>query len=146
VNDHHERWILDHLVQLCRDEVQVLRFSAGHVTDPRVRSLLGALANERDHFADALVPHVQRLGGSRPFGRGSRLGAAHRRWLEFRDRWFGLSDRDLLKRAERDERRTLSSLERALAGLLSPLTRDLIETEHAGVERASRRMRALLAL
>lgn len=144
---HDERWLLDHLVTLCRDESQLLRDAIGHVTDPRVRTLVAELADQRARFADDLLPHAQRIGGgSASLSEGSWQGALHRRWLAVRDRWLGRSDRAILTEADRDEERAISMFGHALeGGLLSPQARALIETQRAETRLARDRVRSLLA-
>ena len=63
MSDHDERWVLDHLIGMCRDEEQTLRFAATHVGDGKLRALLGELAEQRAQFANDLLPHARRLGG-----------------------------------------------------------------------------------
>ena len=65
--DHNERWVLNHLIEMCRDEELTLRFAAEHVTNPAVRTLFGDLASRRAEFAAQLVPHAERLGGTDSF-------------------------------------------------------------------------------
>ena len=76
--DHDERWVLNHLIEMCRDEELTLRYAADHVKDPSVKTLFVELASQRAQFAADSVPAC-RAARRRPGGRrhGSR-GAAPR--------------------------------------------------------------------
>ena len=57
MSDHDERWVLLHLIEMCRNEERALRFAAEHISDHGVRDLLEELATRRGAFAEELVPH-----------------------------------------------------------------------------------------
>src|SRR5262245_11358071 len=82
--DHSERWVLNRLIEMCRDEELSLRYLADHVHSPEVKTMLLGLADRRANFATELVPHAQRLGGFEPHD-GTARGAWLRRWRALRD-------------------------------------------------------------
>ena len=141
--DHNERWVLNHLIEMCRDEERALRFAAEHVTDQGVRTLFGELASRRAEFADQLVPHAQRLGGA-DAADGTTRGALHRRWVAMKDTLLGHNERTFIQDAESLERDALSTFEHALEDLLPPTTRDLVEQQCAELRKSHDRVRALL--
>ena len=146
MSDHDERWVLDHLIALCRDEEQTLRFAASHVADEKVRVLLGELADQRAKAADDLVPHAHRLGGgTADVSEGTWHGAMHRRWMAMKDSLLGHSQQSMLSEAERGEQNTVRSFEEALGGMLPPTVRDLVEAQYMQAQAGRDRVRALIA-
>lgn len=141
--DHNERWVLNHLIEMCRDEELTLRFAAEHVTNQSVRTLFGDLASRRAEFAAQLVPHAQRLGGS-DASEGTTRGALHRRWMAMKDVLLGHNEQTLIQDAESRERDTLSTFEKALDDLLPPTSRDLVEQQCAELRKSHDRVRSLL--
>jgi uncharacterized protein (TIGR02284 family) len=140
--DHNERWVLNHLIEMCRDEELSLRFAADHVKDQSVRSLLVELGSERARFAAELTSHVRRLGGT-VASDGTMRGALHRRWLATRDALLGYGERDLIAEAENGEREALTTYEHALDDMLPPTTRDLVERQTAQLRTSYVRVRSL---
>jgi uncharacterized protein (TIGR02284 family) len=141
--DHNERWVLNHLIEMCRDEELTLRFAAEHVANPALRTLFGDLASRRAEFAAQLVPHAQRLGGA-DSSDGTTRGALHRRWVAMKDVLLGHTEETIIQDAETIERDTLSSFEQALEDLLPPTSRDLVEQQCAELRKSHGRVRALL--
>ena len=45
--DHSERWVLNHLIEMCRDEELALKYAADHVKDPSVKKVFEELAAQR---------------------------------------------------------------------------------------------------
>lgn len=141
--DHNERWVLNHLIELCRDEELALRSAADHVTDTTVRALFVELASRRAQFAAELTPHAQRLGGAEASD-GTRRGAMHRRWVTVKDVLLGHSERAFIEDAASLERGALATFEEALDEMLPPTTRGLVEQQCAEVRMSHDRVRALL--
>jgi uncharacterized protein (TIGR02284 family) len=147
MSDHDERWVLDHLIALCRDEEQTLRFAATHVADDKVRSLLNELAAQRAQAANDLLPHARRLGGgSDEISEGTWQGAMHRRWMALKDSVMGHSERSMLSEAERGEQNTVKNFEDALGGRLPPTVRDLVEAHYVQAQAGRDRVRSLMAM
>ena len=141
--DHSERWVLNRLIEMCRDEEQSLRYLADHVKDPVMKELLGGLAQRRAAFAADLVPHAQRLGGFEPHD-GTRRGVWQRRWRALRDSIVRQNDRARIAEAEQEEQRVLAMYGGALDQILPPGTRELVEHQAAEVRRAHGEVQALL--
>src|SRR5258706_10155790 len=78
--DHNERWVMNHLIEMCRDEELALRYAANHVKDASVKTFFVELASQRAQFAADLLPHAQRLGGAEAADRTTR-GTLHRGWM-----------------------------------------------------------------
>jgi len=147
MSDHDERWVLDHLIALCRDEEQTLRFAASHVGDEKVRAILGELANQRAQAANDLLPHARRLGGgSAEVSEGTWQGAMHRRWVSMKDSLLGHSDGAMLSEAVRGEQQTVKTFEDALGGMLPPTVRDLVEAQYVQAQAGRDRVRAMMTI
>jgi uncharacterized protein (TIGR02284 family) len=141
MSDHDERWVLLHLIEMCRNEERALRFASEHISDHGVRDLLDELATRRAAFAEELVPHAQRLGGSAIDG-GSR-GSLRQRWTALKGALLGHKEEALIRDAEQMERQTLTTFEHALDDLLPETTHDLIEKQCAELRMSYARVRSL---
>ena len=137
-----ELGVLNHLFETCRDGERGFQFAAQHATDLEVRELFTSLARQRGSFADELGPHVHRLGGEANTA-GSRAGAIHRGWMNFKDAISSQPDEMLLSEAERGERAALSAYAEALDGILPPTVSDVIERHHAAIRDAYARIRGV---
>jgi uncharacterized protein (TIGR02284 family) len=144
MRDRNERWLLNHLIELCRDEEQTLRYAAARVKDASTKELLTELASARAKFADDLVPHAQRLGGA-DAGAGTALGAMGRRWAMLKDKLVRPTDSRMIAEARHAEDRVLATYTHALDDILPPTVRDLVEGQLAEIRRAHGRVQALTA-
>jgi uncharacterized protein (TIGR02284 family) len=142
--DRDERSLLNHLIEMCRDEARTLRFAAEHVEDPGVHAIFEQLAADRGRFADDLLRHAQRLGGADAHD-GTTRGALHQQWLAFKHALVGSSEKTMIAEAANVEHQTLVTFEQALADLLPPTARDLVEQQCAQVRQGHQRMRSMLA-
>ena len=142
--DHNERWVLNHLIEMCKDEELALKYAADHVQDPSVKTLFGELASRRAQFAVDLLPYAQRLGGAEA-GDGTTRGTLHRGWMAMKDALIGHSDRRMITEAEHEEDLALAAYENALNGTLPPTARDVVERQSAEIQLTHDRMRALLS-
>lgn len=142
--DHNERWVLNHLIEMCRDEELALRAAADHVRNPAVKTLLVELASERGRFASDLLPHAQRLGGADATD-GTARNALHRRWMTVKAALFKSDDQAMITEAEHSEALALCAYEEALEDMLPPTTRDLVEHQCDEIRRTHDRVRGLLA-
>ena len=142
--DHNERWVLNRLIEMCRDEEESLRYLAQHVQNDAMRTLFTELADRRSRFASELVPHAQRLGGFEAHD-GTPRAAGHRRWRTLRDSIVRKDDRSRAAEAEQEEQRVLTMYGGALDQILPPGTRDLVETQAAEVRRNHDQVQALIA-
>ena len=141
--DHNERWVLNQLIEMCRDEELALRYAADHVQDPSIKTLFVELASRRAQFAVDLLPYAQRLGGAETAD-GTTRGALHRRWMAIKDALAGHDDRREISEAEHGEDLTLTTFEKALDDILPPTARDVVERQSAEIRLAHERVRALL--
>jgi uncharacterized protein (TIGR02284 family) len=142
--DRNERWVLNHLIEICRDEELTLRYAADHVKDPSVKALFVELASRRAQFAADLLPHAQRLGGGEAADHTTR-GALHRRWMAIKGALVGYRDRAMIAEAEHDEDLALATYENALDDMLPPTARELVERQRAEIRLAHDRLRAFLS-
>src|SRR5688500_11384188 len=78
-----ERAVLNHLIETCRDAERGFRTAAEHVNRAQLRTLFLKLAAQRRQFADALLPHAQRLGGAH-VSDGTTTAAVHRAWIHLK--------------------------------------------------------------
>ncbi len=140
--ERSEHVLLNHLVETCRDGEHGFRHAAAQVKDPGVKALLLELAEQRARFASELLPHAQRLGGDAPQD-GTRAAALHRSWMNLKGMLSGHSDAAIVTEAERGDSYTVSAYQEAVASMLPPESRDLIEGQFAAVRQAFDKLRAV---
>jgi uncharacterized protein (TIGR02284 family) len=139
----NEHRLLNHLIELCRDEALTLHLVASCVRNEAARTVLEEMAVARAKFAADLLPHAQRMGGDGA-GVQTRRGAWHRRWLAFKRRVTGGSDRSMLTAAEHAEGHTLAVYSRTLNDLLQPLARDVVERQQDELRADKERVHKLI--
>jgi uncharacterized protein (TIGR02284 family) len=140
----NEREVLNELIVTCREGVRGFRWAADHAQDPELRALFLEIAEERRQYMASLRPHAQRLGGDSE-GDGSQAASLHRAWMAIRNRLTPDHDHAILMEAERGERAALTAYEDAINGMLPPESRDLIQTQQAGIQNACERLHARAA-
>jgi uncharacterized protein (TIGR02284 family) len=141
--EHKERSVLNHLVETCRDAERGLRVAADMVESPETRRLLLGLAEQRRTFADELLPHAQRLGGAAMVD-GTAAAALHRVWLQIKARVADDRDNAVLQEAARGERYAVHAYDDAVADIIPPDVRDLVEAQDLGVRVARRLVSGLV--
>lgn len=137
-----ERDVLHHLIDLCMDGERGFRAAADHVSDPTLKSLFTDLAAQRKHFAEELLPHLQRLGGP-PDAAGTNAGSFHRRWMALKGFVPGRHDHHIVGEAERGEHAALDAYEDALSGMLPPTVLELIESQRDAIAKATESIRSV---
>lgn len=139
--DRTERAVLNSLIVACRDADRGFTFAAEHVLDSTLRTFFEDLAKERRHYAEALLPHAQRLGGAADAD-GSSLATLHRAWMAVKDRVVH-HDQAMVIEAERGERTALAAYVDALDGMLPPEVRGVVESQQTGIQAGLQRLHAL---
>jgi uncharacterized protein (TIGR02284 family) len=139
-----ERWVLNHLIETCRDGARGFRHAANHVTAASTKTLFTEIADQRDQFAAELLPHAQRLGGPAESD-GTATGALHRGWMTLKDSLGGHHDDAIIREAERGEAAAVTAYKEALDGMLPPSARDVIERQYGEVRQARARVDRLLS-
>jgi uncharacterized protein (TIGR02284 family) len=124
-----EHWVLNHLIETCRDGERGFRFAAGHVTSPPVRELFAEAAAQRQRFAADLLPHAQRLGGDAP-AEGTVPGALHRGWMTVMGALTQHDEKSILAEADRGDTAAANAYRDALEGFVHPTVRPLIEAQY----------------
>jgi uncharacterized protein (TIGR02284 family) len=142
--DHNERWVLNQLIEMCRDEELALRYAADHVKNPSVKTLFTELASQRAQFAADLLPHAQRLGGAEAAD-GTTRGALHRGRMALKAALSRSGDRAMITEAEHSENLALATYENALDDMLPPTARDVVERQCAEIRLAHDRVRSFLS-
>ncbi|HEY6509653.1 MAG TPA: PA2169 family four-helix-bundle protein [Vicinamibacterales bacterium] len=136
-----ERAVLNSLIVACRDADRGFTFASEHVLDSTLRTFFEDLAKERRQYAEALLPHAQRLGGAGD-AEGSSLATLHRAWMALKDR-VAHQDQAMVVEAEWGERTALAAYGEALDGMLPPEARAVVESQHAGIQAGLKRLHAL---
>jgi len=132
------RAVLNDLIESCRDAARGFHNAATLVIDPTLRTLLLELADERSAFAGELEPHAQRLGGAAA-GEGTAAAAVHRGWMDVKSVLTSHDDQAVMAEVRRGDAVTVRAFANAIAGMLPPSIRDVVERQerriHAGHAR-----------
>jgi uncharacterized protein (TIGR02284 family) len=139
-----ERRVINHLIETCRDTERGFRMAAEHVTDPEMKRLFNRLAEQRHEFAEELLPHAHRLGGTAETD-GTGIAAVHRTWMQLRARLGADPERAVLTETARGERYAQAAYEEAVQAVLPPEARELVEAQVLGVRVAGRLIADLAA-
>ena len=123
-----EQQVLHHLVDVCENGALGFTTAANHVKSPPLKALFNELSAERAGFAEALVPHLQRLGGRVDHG-GTSAGTLHRGLMELGSMVPGNHDHHLVIEAKRGEQLAIDAYNEALSGMLPPTVIDLVEKQ-----------------
>jgi uncharacterized protein (TIGR02284 family) len=135
-----ERVALKHLIATCRDAERGFRTAADQVNNAQLRTLFLKLAAQRRQFADALLPHAQRLGGA-GVSDGTSAAAVHRAWIHVKASIAADPNHAVLGEAARGERLALAAYDDAIHDILPPDVRDLVEEQHQDVRAAAEDIR-----
>lgn len=138
-----ERAVLNHLIETCRDAERGFRAAAEHVSSETLKRLFLGLAEQRRSFANELLPHAQRLGGASEAD-GTATAAAHRVWMHVKAGLAENPDLAILEEAARGERYAMRAYDDAVADVIPPDVRELVEGQDVGVRLARRLVTGLL--
>jgi uncharacterized protein (TIGR02284 family) len=144
MSERTERGTLNRLIETCRDGELGFGTAAGHVADPDVKALFLEIAAQREQFIRALLPHAHRLGGATETD-GTVAGTLHRGWISIKDTLSHHDDAAIIREADRGERAALAAFQDAINGMLPPESRELIETQYAGIQHTHRRLDSFLS-
>jgi uncharacterized protein (TIGR02284 family) len=139
-----ERAVLNHLIETCRDGERGFLYATNYVHEPSIKAMFTEFASQRERFAEDLLPHAQRFGGANEAD-GTAAAALHRGWMTVKDTLTGHDAKAIIREAERGEDAALAAYEEALARMLPPATRDVIERQYAEVRRAHDRIQTFLS-
>lgn len=135
--------VLEDLIETCRDGENGFRQAAEKINDPEIRSFFLAQSTERAQFARELQAEVQRLGKGKPERKGSVAGAAHRAWMDLKEK-LGGGEKAILESAEKGEDSARDAYQKALTDEdLPPSARPLVQRQAESVRLAHDRVRHL---
>lgn len=124
--------ILNHLLTLTLDSIAGYREAAAETGNRALQRCFLRRATDRQNVADRLAETIEALGGT-PVVDGSRLGAAHRVFLNLRE-LLSAGDSGAMHEVARGESFLRSRYERALkSGLLSARGHDAVEVAYGSV-------------
>lgn len=124
--------ILNQLLTLTRDSIAGYREAAAETGDRAMQRCFLRRATDRQNIADRLADAIEALGGEADDG-GTRLGAAHRVFLNLRE-LLSSGDGPAMHEVARGESFLRSRYERALrSGALSDRGRDAVRAAYGSV-------------
>lgn len=129
---HNEVEILNELLMLTIDSITGYREAAAETRNRALQRCFLRRANDRQHIADRIAEVVEALGGE-PADSGTRLGAAHRVFLNLRE-LLASGDAAAMHEVARGESFLRSRYERALrSGSLASRSRDAVHAAYGSV-------------
>lgn len=141
-DERTDKDVLHHLIAVCENGALGFATAANHVKNPKLKALFEALSAERTAFAEALAPHLQRLGGSVDHG-GTSAGTLHRGLMELGSLVPGNHDHHLAVEAKRGEQLAIDAYNEALSGMLPPDAISLVEQQRDAMIKDGDRIRAV---
>ncbi len=124
--------ILNHLLTLTLDSIAGYREAAAEPRDRGLQRCFLRRAGDRQNIAERLAETIEALGGT-PVEDGSKLGAAHRVFLNLRE-LLSSGDAIAMHEVARGESFLRSRCEKALkSGLLSPRSCEAVEAAYGSV-------------
>lgn len=134
--------MLNELLMLTIDSIAGYREAAAETDNRALQRCFLRRANDRQHIADRFTEVIETLGGE-PADGGTRLGAAHRVFLNLRE-LLSSGDAAAMHEVARGESFLRSRYERALrSGLLSTQARDAVRAAYGSVWSGVRAVQGL---
>ena len=135
---------LNAMIAVAMDGAATLSKGVDIIKDPRIKSLLGELALERESMVAELKDEVRSLGGT-PEDRGTVVGSAHRLYTEVKLALAPYDRRAAIDEIKRSEERVREKLQALLAedSTLPPAVRALTERHLDRVRRSCARVNQL---
>lgn len=136
--------ILNAMIAVSLDGAGTLAKGADIVKDPRIKSLLSALAAERDRVVTRLKDEVRGLGGV-PEDRGTVVGSAHRLYTEVKNALAPDDRHGVIEEIQRSEERVREKFQDLLQQdkALPPAVREVCELQFEQVRRSCNQVQQL---
>jgi uncharacterized protein (TIGR02284 family) len=136
-------WILNGLIETCKDGQEGYRDAAERVKDQDYKSLFAELANQRQLYAAELQSLLDSLdlGAAES---GSVAGALHRGWMNLKSLLTSGDEHALLEECERGEDAAVDQYREILDHDDLPANvRELVDRQFMGIKAAHDRIKAL---
>lgn len=135
---------LNAMIAVAMDGAATLSKGVDIINDPRIKTLLGELAAERDAMVAELQEEVRGLGGT-PEDRGTVVGSAHRLYTEVKMALAPHDRRAAIDEIKRSEERVREKLQTLLADdkTLPPAVRAVTERHFDRVRESCARVNQL---
>ncbi len=144
MNGNEDVSVLNTLITTTIDSAIGFEKSAEEIEQSRFAAEFQRYAQERRQVVEALQAEVRRLGGT-PEDDGSVMGAAHHRWVAFKNALMGGDDQAVLTELRNGETYLRSKYDTALQNEnLSEQTRSVISAAYESVRTGHDRAVSLL--
>jgi uncharacterized protein (TIGR02284 family) len=136
-------WILNGLIETCRDGQEGFRNAAEHVKDQDYQSLFAELASQRQHYIGELQTMLNSLDEGAAES-GSVAGVIHRGWMNLKSLLTSGDEHAILEECERGEDSAVSQYREVLEhDDLPGNVRELLDRQFMGIQAAHDRVKAL---
>lgn len=134
--------ILNHLIEVSKDDELSCSSGAREVNDPQLRDILTGAAQSCRSSVQELQKLVSSLGGQ-PHDRGSMNGTLHRGWMEIRHLITPNDDDVVLKMCEREEDMARRAYQTTLQKDLPAEIRAVVQRQYENIELHRERIHAM---
>lgn len=136
-------WILNGLIETCRDGQEGFRNAAEHVKDQDYKALFAELASQRQLYIGELQSMLDSLDeGSAESG--SVTGVIHRGWMNLKSLLTSGDEHAILEECERGEDAAVAQYRDVLGHEALPDdARELLERQFMGIQAAHDRVKVL---
>jgi uncharacterized protein (TIGR02284 family) len=136
-------WILNGLIETCKDGQEGFRNAAEHVKDQDYKSLFAELSNQRQLYIGELRVLLDSLDEGAAES-GSVAGAIHRGWIGLKSLLTKGDEHAILEECERGEDAAVDQYREVLEHDDLPAdVRELVDRQFMGIKAAHDRVRAL---
>jgi len=132
-NDHAVH-VLNSLIETALDSADGYRKAAEKADNPRFKSLFETRARKREQLCSELKAEVRTFGGE-PKDDGSMLAAAHRSFLDLKDKVTGSDEKAVIDEVERGEDFIRDKFEKAARDAdLPPEAKQVVDRAYTSVK------------
>jgi uncharacterized protein (TIGR02284 family) len=133
---------IEQLITINRDAEQGFRAAADAVGDPELKHMFVELSGQRAGFASEIQESVRKLGfePANPLG---TAGTLHGVWISLKGAVMTNKEHAVLEETERGEDQSLKTYRAALAMILQPDLRGVVERQFASIQESHARIRLL---
>jgi uncharacterized protein (TIGR02284 family) len=136
-------WILNGLLETCRDGQEGFRHAAEHVQNSDYKSIFNELALQRQLYSGELETLLESLHEGAAHS-GTVAGALHRGWMDLKSLVTSGSERALLEECERGENAAVTQYQEVLGHDQMPESaRRIVQRQLEGLESARERIHTL---
>jgi len=139
---HNFAAAIENLISINRDAEQGFRAAADAAVDPAMKRMFVDLSTRRAAFATEIQQAVRTLGFE-PVNPLGTAGTLHGLWISLKGAVLANKDHAVLQETERGEDESMKTYREALALILQPDLRAVVEKQFAAIQESHDRIRTM---